>query len=425
MKFSINFFFLFFSICISVNAQVLDYAKKIIDTLSSTSMHGRGYVNDGVNIAANYLVDNFKSYGLKVNEQQFSFFVNTLPGEVLIQSGNEKLIPGADYLVSSYSHSLQGTYDVVVCEKTTFLSKKSFKKFIEDAPEQYFMYIQIDEYNAEERKILTERLSNYRELANGFIIRSKTKLTWGSSEIISPNPVIYINEQGAKKIASKIEVKIDAVQIDNFKTRNIIAQTTNFEIDSTILFTAHYDHLGQMGSNIFFPGANDNASGIAMQSMLAKYFGSQKNKYKYVFIAFSAEERGLIGSKYFVDNPIIDLGKIKLMYNIDLCGTGDEGFMLVNAQVIKDKVIAYNPLTEKYVKFLFQKNESENFVKKISMRINAPNSDHYWFAKKNIPALFMYTLGGGTAYHDIYDTPDKLTLTAFDNIYTLLISIKF
>ena len=75
--------------------------------------------------------------------------------------------------------------------------------------------------------------------------------------------------------------------------------------DSFILFSAHYDHLGHMGKNIFIAGANDNASGTSMLLNLAAHYAKPENKPKYsvMFIAFGAEEAGLIGSKFYVQHP--------------------------------------------------------------------------------------------------------------------------
>ncbi len=79
--------------------------------------------------------------------------------------------------------------------------------------------------------------------------------------------------------------------------------------DSFLVFSAHYDHLGQMGKDIYFPGANDNASGTSMLLNLAKYYSQNRPKYSVLFIAFGGEEAGLIGSEYYVKNPLVPLSK--------------------------------------------------------------------------------------------------------------------
>src|SRR4030095_9120627 len=96
--------------------------------------------------------------------------------------------------------------------------------------------------------------------------------------------------------------------------------------DSFIVFTAHYDHLGRMGKKALFPGANDNASGSAMIIDLARYYAQPANRPKcsLLFIAFAGEEAGLIGSRYYTENPILPLEQIKFLINLDLMGNGEE-----------------------------------------------------------------------------------------------------
>ena len=81
-----------------------------------------------------------------------------------------------------------------------------------------------------------------------------------------------------------------------------------------IYIVGHYDHLGRMGKEVYFPGANDNASGISMILSLAKELAQEeKTKYSMVFICFGSEEIGLVGSKYYTENPLVPLEKIKFL----------------------------------------------------------------------------------------------------------------
>ena len=95
-----------------------------------------------------------------------------------------------------------------------------------------------------------------------------------------------------------------------------------------------------MGKDVYFPGANDNASGVAMLLNLANYYSKKENQPKcsIAFIAFAGEEAGLLGSKYFSEHPLIPLNKMKFLVNLDLLGTGDEGMMVVNATCIPTTV---------------------------------------------------------------------------------------
>ena len=181
--------------------------------------------------------------------------------------------------------------------------------------------------------------------------------------------------------------------------------------DSFIVFSAHYDHLGRMGRGTYFPGANDNASGVSMLLNLAKHYSLEINKPKYsmVFIAFAGEEAGLAGSKYFIEHPLVDLKKIRFLINLDLVGTGDEGMMVVNATEHKREFEQLKKI-----------NEDRQYLTHIGERGKSKNSDHYYFSENGVPAFFFYTMGGIQAYHDIYDKAETLPLTKYKEVFRLI-----
>ena len=182
------------------------------------------------------------------------------------------------------------------------------------------------------------------------------------------------------------------------------------ETDTMIVFTAHYEHLGMNGDTIFY-GAHDNASGTAAVMDLARMANLQRGHYTYVFLLFGGEESGLVGSGYFVDNPLIKLSKVKLLINIDLFCGGDEGLMVVNANSRE---------TSAYVDKMQQINDLHGFTAKIARRDNARNSDHYYFTSE-CPAIFIYTLGGPFGgYHSPDDTCDGCGLGRYNDNISLL-----
>jgi Zn-dependent M28 family amino/carboxypeptidase len=181
--------------------------------------------------------------------------------------------------------------------------------------------------------------------------------------------------------------------------------------DTFIVFTAHYDHLGKIGPDVIFRGANDNASGVAMMLSLAKYFSENRHlcKYSIAFIAFAGEEAGLIGSKFFTMNPVFPLKNIRLLVNVDLMGGGEDGITVVNAKE--------NPRIFNLMKSI---NDELQLLKAIKERSNAPNSDHYYFAEAGVPAIFIYTMGTYKHYHDVNDRAENLQLTKFNQVFTLI-----
>ena len=112
-----------------------------------------------------------------------------------------------------------------------------------------------------------------------------------------------------------IELNIQNKFLPFFKSKNIACFLPGLaDSDSMLVFCAHYDHLGGMGSNTFFPGANDNASGVSVLLNLIKFYVANPPKYKIVFIFFAGEEAGLLGSKAFIESKTIPLNKIKFFF---------------------------------------------------------------------------------------------------------------
>jgi Zn-dependent M28 family amino/carboxypeptidase len=163
-----------------------------------------------------------------------------------------------------------------------------------------------------------------------------------------------------------------------------------------------------MGQDTYFPGANDNASGVAEMLALAAAFEKVPLKHNLLFIAFAGEEAGLLGSTFYVNNPLVPLDSTDFVLNLDLSGTGDEGITLVNGSVY-----------EKEYALLDSLNTELNAVASVKKRGPAANSDHYPFYVKGVPSFFIYTRGGIKAYHDIYDKSETLPLDKADELLRL------
>lgn len=127
-------------------------------------------------------------------------------------------------------------------------------------------------------------------------------------------------------------------------------------------------------------------------------------------MAFGAEESGIIGSKYYTENPLFPLNQINFLLNLDLMGTGEDGIQVVNGSVFSNHFLKLNDI-----------NQSQQLLKEIKTRGKAANSDHYWFTENGVPSFFIYTLGGVAAYHDIYDKSITLPLNEFEDCFKLLV----
>ena len=248
--------------------------------------------------------------------------------------------------------------------------------------------------------------------AKGIVIVKAENFTWGSAQAQRPYPIIYIKKSLISYKNKKIELDIKAKLKTGELTQNVLGYVKGSEQpDSFIVVSAHYDHIGMLGPDAIFPGANDNASGVAMLLDMARHYALPENQpnVSMLFIAFGAEEVGLLGSKHYVKKPYFPLEKIKLQINTDIMGTGDEGIKIVNGDVHKDVFEAFKKI-----------NDEKGYLTKIAKRGEAANSDHHPFHEKGVKAIFIHTLGGSKAYHDVYDTADNLTLSKYNEVFKLI-----
>src|SRR5690606_6606298 len=241
------------------------------------------------------------------------------------------------------------------------------------------------------------------------IVLNPKKMMWSVSRQRHKHAFIEIGKDKFCTNSKKVKLDVQNVEIE-YEARNVIGKIQGQSSDSCLVITAHYDHLGMMG-NAMFPGASDNASGTAMLLDLMHFYAENKPKNDVYFILFAAEEAGLIGSKYFVDNPLFEISKIKFLVNVDLKGSAAEGITIVNGSLFSERM-----------RKLAAINTQNEFVPKIKLRGKAANSDHYWFSEAGVPAVFIYTLGNARAYHDVHDTPSGLDWANYNELFTLLVT---
>ncbi|MGV3546636.1 MAG: M28 family metallopeptidase [Pedobacter sp.] len=359
-------------------AQDLNYAKKTINTLTSKKYWGRGYTKNGMVKAADFIEKEFRSFGLSPVsgsdfKQYFGFSVNTFPSKMDVKIDGKKLHPGKDFIVHQASKGAILTDSLSKKDSVTYLGK-----------------------------------------SGSIVLSVQPKLTWSVSQQAADYTVIEVAKKSIIGTPKVIDVNIENEFVPNFTAANVAAMVKGTaKPDSVIVFTAHYDHLGGMGNKTYFPGANDNASGVAMLLDLAKHYAKNPPKYSVVFIAFAAEEIGLLGSKYFTENPLLPLKNIRFLWNLDLLGNGDAGATVVNATLHPKEFALLNKI-----------NDEKKYLTKINPRGKAANSDHHFFTEKGVPAFFLYTQGGVSAYHDVDDIAKTLPLTAYERLFRLFVEFN-
>jgi aminopeptidase YwaD len=395
---------LLFSISIlGLLGQNKKYASNIISKLSSQNFWGRGYVNNGDLKAAMFIADEFQKNGANPIEKSyllpFDISINSFPKPITLEVDNLKLIPGKDFMVGGGSPKTEGDFEII------YLDTKDLKSALEKGTKYEGKIVALEAINIKNNE-------TYSLGASGYIFTYKKKIFWRMSDAVAVNPYFYFYA-----IDSLIKnAKTAIVDISNefypvYKTSNVAAKIAGKKYpDSAFIFTAHYDHLGMMGE-VMFPGANDNASGIAMLLDMAKHYSKPENQpdYSIIFMAFAAEECGILGAKHMAKNPIIPLTQIKFLVNLDMVGTGSEGIGMVNAKV--------EPRADSLIQTI---NNENNFFNNIHSRGASCISDHCPFAEKGVPTIFIYTRGKEYSHYHTPDDKGPVPLTKWNELFSLL-----
>ncbi len=211
-----------------------------------------------------------------------------------------------------------------------------------------------------------------------------------------------------QKFKGKIQHHHSTESKKSIKGYNIIGFFDNNQKE-TIIIGAHYDHLGKGGAGSLHSGkkeihngADDNASGVSILINLIKPL-SENKLYNYLFIAFSGEEEGLLGSSYFVKNPTINLENVRFMLNLDMVG-----------RLNQKKELAINGVgtSKQWINLL----EKPNQFKLIKSESGIGPSDHTPFYFENIPVLHFFT-GQHADYHKPTDDIEKIN---FEGMYMIM-----
>ncbi len=390
--------------CTFLGAQDKEYAYRIISDLASPKYCGRGYTHHGNNKSAQYIVTALKNIQVpNIQIQKFDIPVSVIKSVSSIKFDTISAMPGYEVMIHSGSCSIKGTFPIVkvtVNNLSTLFMPNNGNSFI-------MLDTSITEntkYSSDVQLLIQKNPIN----AKGYILIKEKPIM---QQIQSETNSWVILETTMKFMEAKnITLTIKSKHYDAYKTQNIIA-TIPGEIDTVIAFSAHYDHLGELGS-CYFPGANDNASGDAMVLDIARELSTTKPHYTLAFLFFTGEELGLLGSYYFVNNPTFSLKKIKLLVNLDVIGSGEDGIAVVNGSVFTD-------ISDK----LDSLNNKMKLVSSIQKRGKAFNSDHAPFSEKGVKAIFIYAKGKTGPYHHPDDLPNKLSMAKYNEIVKLILNL--
>jgi aminopeptidase YwaD len=219
-------------------------------------------------------------------------------------------------------------------------------------------------------------------------------------------PVIFVKkpvfDNWEKKSKNRAISFTTEMKREVFTAWNVAGYIDN-NAETTVVIGGHYDHVGYGGSGsrspgvrAIHPGADDNASGTAGVIETARFLKqSDLKNNNYIFIAFSAEEKGLIGSRHFVESGAYDMDKVNYMFNYDMLGRVEKNdFSLIGT--------GSSPIWDSTI----DKHSPDDYTVRKSLS-GVGGSDHTSFYRKNIPVLFFFS-GIHEDYHRPGDTEDKI-----------------
>ena len=432
------FWFLIFSFQLA-GAQKLKKADKLllaglethISYLADDKLEGRRTGTRGEQLAYEYISRQFESAGLLPKGDGESYLQQfrvddgreISPVSHLIINGNDlKLYE--DYFPFSFSpdQSLEATASISLHENSNpwFYDIKELTEANKNNP--HF------DLTAEIKSKATE---SAKKGANAFLIfntgteKDQLKFEPTSKSDLLSIPVLYISKTAKEKYlkdeTATLDIKLKIVIGEKIRYgHNVIGYIDN-KAATTIVLGAHYDHLGfGEDKNSLYTGsiaqihngADDNASGTGALIELSRMLkaGNYKNN-NYLLIAFSGEELGLYGSKYFTEHPTIDLTKVNYMINMDMIGRLKDSTrgLSIGGYGTSPQWGELLAIPDKYFKISFDSS-------------GTGPSDHTSFYRKDIPVLFFFT-GTHADYHKPSDDADKVNYAGELQVVKLIYSL--
>ncbi|MFY7901171.1 MAG: M28 family peptidase [Chitinophagaceae bacterium] len=395
-----------------INAQLTTQLQKHVQYLSDDVLEGRRTGTKGEMLAVEYIVKEYEQAGLL--PKGTDGYVQPFPineGKLIdsathLKVNDQLLVVQQHYFPLVYSASTLVNTDVAMAlnepNKPWFKDVKDWMDENQNNP-HYDIENDIKKYVAKIIQKGATALFLYNSSNGVDNIQFNKNDTTAQVNI----PIIYLTKVGIqqyfKDIAAtqKIQLSVD-IKARTRKGHNVVAFINN-NATHTVILGAHLDHLGYGedknaldAGNAIHNGADDNASGTAALIELAKMLKQNTNaNNNYLIIHFSGEELGLLGSKYWLQNPTIKISP-NYMINLDMVGRYDSARKLT--------IGGYG--TSPVWQTVFENTINKNLVYKLDSSGSGP-SDHASFYRANIPVLFFFT-GSHSDYHKATDDWDKI-----------------
>ena len=397
---------------LQLGAQDMVHYKRIVKELSSARYQGRGYARGGANKAGKYLQKEFVKSGVdEVVLQPFTLNINTFPGRMKLSVDGKAQTPGVDFTMREYSPGVHGTFPLYYIDTLRYDADKIFADL--ELPENRDAFVVCDFMFSYKHRGDFTRLQQRDGAGNAGILftwEEPLKFYKAYGERVADKPIIWVPYRFPKD-AKTISADIENQFLEDYTCFNVIAKVKGTRHDSCYVFTAHYDHLGNLGRRVFYAGANDNASGTAAIVTLAAYYAQNRPEYDMYFIAFSGEDANLRGSQWYVDHPVVPLERIKYLFNIDMIGDNSpEQYCEVSDEGMRGFAL------------FEQINGEKQYFRALNRGALAANSDHYPFASRHVPCIFFENENGDAFkyYHTIYDNWRNAVFDSYEPVFRLV-----
>ena len=433
------------------------YYNGLLEEISSDRYNGRSVYGDGDVRAARYLIDQLSSiegivpcpaagpedqsvrpYLKSLVEpadagrwnvvegkekylpylQHFQFPMNVMRGAMSLSVDGVAYAPTFDFTVKEFSPSCHGFFKVTYLDEEAYRREGFMEHLNSGIYQDQFVVIDWQHYL---ETVQPDPFDKYKpwltELdgVGGIILRQEDQFPYFKARTYyqSHRPVIFVNGSFPND-AREIELHVDAEMLPTRDAHNVVAWLpgTDPKADTYYTFIAHYDHLGYMGADFMFPGANDNGSGSAMIVTLAKYFSKHRPAHGIQFILLDAEEENLLGSFFYCENPRLPLEKIEYLIDLDMVGDDSDHLstqITPGGEAGLEKFRAINA-DGKYPPF--------DFV----METMNDDSDHFSFAQKGVPGIYFETEGSILQYyHTPRDSFQNTRDSNFDRLFNMIV----
>ncbi len=393
------------------NAELVASLTKHIQFLADDKLEGRLTGSHGEELAMQYIVDQYKQIGLEpkgtkgyVQEFEINEGRQIDPATLLKVEGKTLRVMD-EYIPLAFSamKPVKGSPAIALSE-----AKQPWFKDLKEVLEENKTnpHFDVEEEIKKQANMVWSKGATALFVFNTSLVEDNIQFNKNDKSALTKIPVIYLTKEGYEKYfsdhAATLDMELNISFSDKTRKARNVAGFINNNATNTVILGAHYDHLGYNEDkhaldtgHIIHNGADDNASGTAALIELARMLKKKAPvNNNYLVINFSAEEMGLLGSKYWVEHPTANISP-NYMINMDMVGRYDTAHKLT--------IGGYGTSPAWSQVFAVEKN---NLLVTFDSTGSGP-SDHATFYRQDMPVLFLFT-GSHSDYHKATDDWNKI-----------------